>query len=196
MHELTANTISYDSLQPRKVEGIENFRDFKCSKHEFEEYLQVTATYDQNAQMRQTYVFMYNGVIVGYVALAMSDVPAKEQKRLNIDTYGTVPALWISHLATHKQYERRGIGRNMILWAIKYARIMSKRIGCRVVLVNSQTDVVDFYKKNGFVYALSKNQKFHFLQKFCSKIKLVRNSKIDSQTMYFDIDDTPKPEIS
>ena len=130
--------------------GVENLSDFRCSKPEFEEYLRVNALDDQNAGMGRTYVFSYKGHIVGYVVLAMAHMHKAEQKHLNIDTYGTVPALLISHLATHKQYERRGVGANMLFWTIKYGKNMAKNVGCRVVLVSASADVSGFYEKNGF----------------------------------------------
>lgn len=127
--------------------------DFRCSKPEFEEYLRVDALYDQDAHMGQTHIFMYEGRVVGYVVLAMAHMPMAEQKTPDIDTYGTVPALLISHLATHRQYGRRGIGRNMILWVVGYGRKIAKKIGCRIVLVSSDSDVIGSYEKNGLVRA-------------------------------------------
>ena len=153
---MTRKPIPYDQLRPTNITGVEDFSDFKCSDPEFEEYLRVSALYDQNAGMGRTYAFMHEGRIVGYVVLAAADVPDKEQKRLNIDTYGSVPALLISHLATHEQYERRRVGRNMVLWSIGYAKNLAKNIGCRIVLVGAKPDVSGFYEKMGFVHAGAK----------------------------------------
>lgn len=150
---MTHGSVSYGDLSPGTITGMENFKDFECSDPEFEDYLRVSALYDQDAGMGRTYVFRYEGRIVGYIVLAMAHLPGAEQAHLNIDTYGTVPALLISHLATHKRYERRGIGRNMVLWAINYARKAAKNMGCRIVLVGSKPDVLEFYEKLEFVHA-------------------------------------------
>lgn len=56
----------------------------------------------------------------------------------------------ISHLATDRRYERRGVGSLMVQCAIKHARFLSKIVGCRAVLVRSEPDVVGFYEKLGF----------------------------------------------
>ena len=153
---MARDIIPYHDLQSMCMTGVENLRDFRCSKPEFEEYLRVDALYDQDAQMGHTYLFVYDRQIVGYVVLAMAHMPAREQKHLDIDTHGTVPALLISHLATHKQYERRGVGRGMILWVIRYARRLSKKMGCRAVLVSSDKDVVGFYEKIGFFHGTAR----------------------------------------
>ena len=150
---MTHKPIPYDQLLPTNITGVEDFSDFKCSDPEFEEYLRVSALYDQNAGMGRTYAFMHEGRIVGYVVLAAAAVPDREQKRLNIDTYGSVPALLISHLATHEQYERRRVGRNMVLWSIGYAKNLAKNIGCRIVLVGADPGVEEFHEKIGFVRA-------------------------------------------
>ena len=146
------NPIPYDQIQPRSITESEDFGGFACSKPEFAEYLKADAYYDQEAQLGRTYVFEHEGRIVGYIVLAMAHMPVTKQQRLNINTYGTVPALLISHLATHEQYERRGVGTNMLLWAISYGKRISEIVGCRMVIVSSDTDVVDFYKKSGFVH--------------------------------------------
>ena len=145
--------IGHDQLCPQKITGTENLGDFRCSDPEFEEYLRVSALYDQSVGMGRTYAFMHEGRIAGYIVLAAAHVPDTEQKRLNIDTYGPVPGLVISHLATHEEYERRGVGRNMVLWAIDYAKDLAENIGCRIVVVGADPEVEGFYEKIGFVHA-------------------------------------------
>ena len=145
--------IGHDQLCPQKITGTEDLRDFRCSDPEFEEYLRVGALYDQNAGMGRTCAFVHEGRIAGYIVLAAAHVPDTEQKYLNIDTYGPVPGLLISHLATHKEYERRGVGRNMVLWVIDYARDLAENIGCRIVVVGADPEVAEFYEKIGFVHA-------------------------------------------
>ena len=74
----------------------------------------------------------------------------EEQGRLGIDTFGHIPALLISHLATDMRYVHRGVGRLVVGWASAYAKSLSDMIGCRVVLVKLEPDVVGFYQKLGF----------------------------------------------
>lgn len=123
--------------------------DFCCAKPDFEEYFKVTSVYDQQKQMGQPYVFVWNGRVVGYIVLAMDHLN-EEQGRLDIDTFGHIPALLISHLATDARYVHRGVGSLMVGWASAYAKSISDMIGCRVVLVKSEPDVVGFYEKLGF----------------------------------------------
>lgn len=122
---------------------------FRCSKPEFAEYFSVQAVYDQMHQIGQPYVFERSGRIVGYVVLSMDRLDM-EKEVLGIDAFGNIPALLIGHLATDERDERRGVGSAMVEWSIAYARRLSSAVGCRVVGVNSEPDVVEFYAKLGF----------------------------------------------
>ena len=124
---------------------------FKCKKPEFTEYLNASAPYDQRKRMGQIYWAMERNKITGYMVLAMGNVDQEKQPDLDIDSYGPVPALLIARLATDERYEGQGVGRLMTSYAVRVARAMASRVGCRAVLANSEPDVVGFYEKVGFV---------------------------------------------
>ena len=124
--------------------------DFRCRKPEFAEYLNINAAYDQQQRMGQLYWAISNGETVGYMTLAMGSAGEKRQADLRIDTYGPIPALVIARLATDERYERQGVGRYMISYAIGTARRMAMDTGCRAVLADSAPDAVRFYEKMGF----------------------------------------------
>ena len=126
--------------------------DFISSKEQFTEYFQVHAYNDQKEQTGQTWVFMHSGKIVGFTTIAMAYMKKSECEELAIDSFGNIPALLIGHLATHKDFERQGIDKYMVSWAINKAIDYSESIGCRLVILNPESDVIDFYKKRGFAY--------------------------------------------
>ena len=133
----------------RRMNADDTIRKFRCSKPEFEEYLAVHALYDQTHQVGQPYVFEHEGRIVGYIVLSMDRLDERKEV-LGIDTFGNIPALLVGRLATDARYERRGVGRSMMEWAVANASLLSRIVGCRVVLVNSEPDVVGFYEKLKF----------------------------------------------
>ena len=122
---------------------------FRCRKPEFAEYLDISAACDQQQRMGRMYWAVHNDDIVGYMMLAMGSAGEERPADLGIDMYGHIPALAIARLATDKRYERRGIGRYMTSYAIKFARRMAMDVGCRVTLANSAPDAVGFCEKNG-----------------------------------------------
>lgn len=69
---------------------------------------------------------------------------------MGIDTHGPIPAPVITRLATDERYERRGIGRYVVSYAVRLARIMAMDAGCRIVLANSEPDAAGFYEAVGF----------------------------------------------
>ena len=125
-------------------------RDFRCKKTEFAEYLNAIATYDQQQRMGRAYWAVRESKVVGYTVLAMGSVDKGRQVDLGIDTYGPIPALLITRLATDERYERQGIGSYLISHAYRLATKMARNVGCRIVYANSEPDVVGFYKATGF----------------------------------------------
>ena len=134
----------------KKADG-EMPRGFECRKQDFTEYLKYNAVYDQQQRMGQLYLAMHKDRVVGYMMLAANRLDKDKQKKLGIDSYGHIPAMLISLLAVDKRYERQGIGRFMVQYAQNLATGVAADMGCRVVLVNSEPDVVGFYKKFKFV---------------------------------------------
>ena len=125
--------------------------DFECRKQDFVDYLLYNAAYDQQQRMGQMYWALYEDKVVGYMMLAANRLDKDKQKKLGIDSYWHIPALLISLLAVDKRYEGRGIGSFMVQYAQNLAGGVAADMGCRVVLVNSEPDVVEFYKKLKFV---------------------------------------------
>lgn len=82
----------------------------------------------------------------------MAHMKKDEYEDLHINTFGNIPALLIGHLATHKDHEHKGVGRYMVSWVISKAIEFSETVGCRLVMLNPDKDVIGFYDKLGFTY--------------------------------------------
>ena len=137
-------------LEVVKADAKRTPADFRCRRPEFAEYLYIESIYDRQERMGRMYWSLHDGKIVGYMMLAMGHVTKMQQAGLGIDAYGHMPALVIARLATDERYERRGVGRRMVSYAISLAARMSMDAGCRAVIANSEPDAVGFYEKMGF----------------------------------------------
>ena len=124
--------------------------DFRCKKPEFAEYLNASAAYDQRQRMGRMHWAVCGNKVVGYTVLALGSMDKGWQVDLGIDTYGPIPALLIARLATDERYERQGIGRYLVSHAYRFATKLAENAGCRIVLANSEPDVVGFYESTGF----------------------------------------------
>lgn len=87
----------------------------------------------------------------------------KRHESFDVDTYGNIPALLIGYLATHKDYERKGIGTFMVQWACNQAVQFSKSIGCRLVMLDPENNAVGFYKKLHFSHISNSNDDVMFV---------------------------------
>jgi ribosomal protein S18 acetylase RimI-like enzyme len=126
--------------------------------------------------------WLAGGELAGYVATAASHVEMLiEDQRTELDVQqqimpaGTVlktfPALKIGMLGTCNEYRRKGLGKEMVLYAVGQAMKLSETVGCRFVSVDSDKteEAIGLYMSCGF--------------------KEVQQKKPDRQTvwMYYDL---------
>ena len=97
---------------------------------------------------------MYDDVILGFVTLATASVKSRDVAgRGKWLRFGEVPALLIGQLATHSEYEGRCVGRTLVRLAVAEAVILSKRVGCRLVVLHPHKNVISWYESQGFKLA-------------------------------------------
>ncbi|RNJ77528.1 MAG: GNAT family N-acetyltransferase, partial [Nitrosopumilus sp. H8] len=131
----------------KNTPGIDNFKN---QKPEMVSHIKTRALEDQKTKLGTTWTWVYdNKIILGYISIAMFSIEKKivfEQDRsFKSVPYGSIPALLIGQLATHENYQGKGIGEFMVLWAIDQAREYSKKIGCRLVMLHPHDDVIGWY---------------------------------------------------
>lgn len=104
--------------------------------------------------MNRTWTCMENGAVIGYISVAMGHMRPGRDPALRGMGYGNVPALLVGYLATDKRHVRQGVASNLLLWAVHEATRASKRVGCRILMLNpiDDPDVKRFYRRRGFRY--------------------------------------------
>lgn len=132
---------------------------FKCSKQQYENYIKKEAFDDQDEEIGQTWLFVYKKKeVIGYVTIAMADLNKNDHKKLESFPHSNVPGLLIGQIATHKDFEGLGVGKTMIDWVVTEAKNYQNNIGCRVVVLSPENDVISWYKKIGFVHIQHKRK--------------------------------------
>ncbi len=121
---------------------------FKNQKRNMVDHLQKDALNEQSRKIGVG-VWVYDGrVALGYVTPAAYSVNKmrirNERSCKGTERFpcNTIPALLIGQLATHEEYERRGVSKMTAAWATKMAMELSKVVGCRMVVVHPHGDVV------------------------------------------------------
>lgn len=135
--------------------GITTDSTFECKTREFTEYYQMHSVIDMEYGISKTWQMTHDGKVVGYISLATSHMEKDESEYFNAKELGkNIPAVLVSHLATRKGWEKKGIGETLLKWAINKAVIISNTVACRVIMLNpyASEDVRNFYINRGFTY--------------------------------------------
>ena len=107
--------------------------------------------------MGQTSLFIYRSEIVGYYTLCCATLRLNTQEKKNAKLeeiqFQQIPAIKIGQFAVEKNYQRLGVGTEMIRVAIAEARKYCRKAGCRFIIVDAHNEerVISFYETNDFV---------------------------------------------
>ncbi len=144
-----------------KLTEEHNLNDFKSYEPELVSFLIEDALCNQHQNLSVTFLWFYKNRIAGYITLLTDKINLegnlKEFFREKDIHYKSLPALKIGRLCVHDDFLRRGIGKLMLLFAIKTANDINKsKAGCRFITLDAkrnirkELDSIHFYKRLGF----------------------------------------------
>jgi len=125
---------------------------FECVTSDLNAFLKEDAFKNQEELFGKTYLCCHSDDLVGYITFSTDIIKKKEVPNENLGSvpYTEYPAIKIARLAVDKNYERRGVGRFLLLVALGKAVKISNEVGCRFITVDSKKESIEFYKKGGF----------------------------------------------
>ncbi len=135
---------------------------FRCREPDLTEFLIEDALGNQAARLSVTRIVSVEGRIAGFFTLTNDCIIRKGINDGDGEEwypYPHYPAVKIARLATHQDYEGRGIGRAMLVKTVAIAMRLSQYVGCRMITVDSKPDSEGFYMKYGFQRALMERKK-------------------------------------
>jgi predicted GNAT family N-acyltransferase len=159
----TRNTFVDGDWVLRKVEPQSLCDSFDCGDDDLNEYFHVDAIHHRRELLGQSYYLHEQSS--PYLVVALIDfcndtvhlaaykralekysdlIPIVEQKR-----YLYLPAVKITRFGIQKEFQGNNLGSH-VLNMVKKFFTTDNRTGCRFVTVDSYTNVVGFYEKNGF----------------------------------------------
>ena len=128
--------------------------NFDCGEPALNEFLQRLAGQQQRRGFGKTYVALADdGVTVtGFVTLSAGQVATQQlPATLKLPRY-PAPVLRIGRLAVDRRQQGRGIGQELLSFALHLAREFSQRVGLYAVLVDAKNDKAkSFYASLGFL---------------------------------------------
>jgi len=133
-----------------------NRNDFDCGKELLNHYLKIQAGQDIKRGLCACFVLADNRTIQGYYTLSNNSIPldhlsAEIQKKLP-SSYRSIPVTLLGRLAIEKKYQGRGIGKILLIDALKRSYEVSREIGSFAVVVDPLDDAAErFYEKYDFI---------------------------------------------
>ena len=135
--------------------GVQHLREgFDCGEAALNDFLLRQAGQQQRRGFGKTYVALAeDGVTVtGFVTVSAGQVATTSlPSQLKLPRY-PAPMLRIGRLAVDARHQGKGIGQNLLAFALRLAVEFSQRVGLYAVVVDAKHDKAQaFYVKLGFI---------------------------------------------
>jgi predicted GNAT family N-acyltransferase len=135
-----------------------NRKDFDCGKELLNDYLKTQAGQDVKRKLAACFVLTDSetNIIQGYYTLSNSSIPLSSfsvqiQKKLP-KSYKAIPATLLGRLAIDKNQQGNGIGKILLIDALKRSYSIANEIGSFAVVVDPIDDEAKgFYHKYDFI---------------------------------------------
>ena len=143
-----------------RVEVLDATHDrasFCCESEPLQRYLREQADQDAKRHIAVPFVLVQGAIeIIGYYTLSSTilraeDLPSDLLKKLKLPKYPQLPATLLGRLARHSAHRGGGIGRLLLLDALKRAYTLSKQIASLAVIVDAKDErASQFYRDYDF----------------------------------------------
>ncbi len=148
-----------------------NRNHFDCGKELLNTYLKTQARQDMKRKLSVCFVLVESSTVEvqGYYTLSNNSVPLTSfsesiQKKLP-KSYKSIPVTLLGRLAIDQKYQGHGIGKILLIDALKRSYEVSKEIGSFAVVVDPIDEEAErFYKKYDFIKLPNSGKMFIAIQ--------------------------------
>lgn len=135
-----------------------NRKDFDCGKELLNNYLRTQAGQDVKRRLSACFFMADNEtkVIQGYYTLSNNSIPLSsfsEQIQNKLPkSYKSIPTTLLGRLAIDKKFQGKGIGKILLIDALRRSYEISNKIGSFGIIVDPiDEEAKNFYKKYDFI---------------------------------------------
>jgi len=146
-------SIKWEDIHVEALNSGHDFSDFYCVSGDLNDFIKNDARREQECMLSRTYLFSYEGSVIGFVSLSADSVAAPRLKSEDVvkkkdsskSVYSNLPCILIGRLAVIEKYERQGIGTNILNWAVGLITdVVCKSVGCRYITVDPKKNLSIF----------------------------------------------------
>ena len=156
------NIISDDDVEIVHIsdEHEDVIKSFETDAEELKKFLVEDAIRNQKLLISNTSLLFYKpeGRVIAYItfladAIEIQGTPLRSSFLKKGIRYSTMPALKIGRLCVDKNYECRGVGTKLIIFAFMQAIELNEIAACRFLTVDAKLETAadEFYERMGFI---------------------------------------------
>ncbi|PRD43041.1 GNAT family N-acetyltransferase [Phyllobacterium phragmitis] len=139
---------------PRQLIEEDNRQAFDCGRDSMNEWFRRHAWRNQQLGVSRSTVICdaQTGEIAGYVTLAMGHIEREYlPKASQRNRPENIPIFLLGQLAVDRRFQKTGVARSLLFYALKTSVRVAKEVGCVGVLTHPLDDEVRaFYRRFGF----------------------------------------------
>jgi GNAT superfamily N-acetyltransferase len=137
---------------PTPITEAHDLGQFSCGVSSLDDWLQKRALKNERASVSRTYVTRDGKRVVGYYCLAAGAISLQEApKKMTRNMPGPIPVLVLGRLAIDTDYQNLGIGKALLLDAVRRTVQAGQIAGVSALLVHALSEESRrFYLSRGF----------------------------------------------
>ncbi|MDO5852805.1 MAG: hypothetical protein Q4Q62_01830 [Thermoplasmata archaeon] len=151
------------------IQGL--FDEFSCSRNpEVESYLHHSAIMMEKKDLSRTYLVFdaESGMLIGFFSLGIrcmtvdpknKSISESFRKRMNVDSDTSVAQAYLLGQLARNDGSPKGYGKEMVDEALEVMHQCKERVGCRLVRVDCDDDLIPYYESLGFTLVVRNGPK-------------------------------------
>ncbi len=137
---------------PKALSTDHNLDDFDCGHDTLNDWLKGRAIKNEASGASRTYVVCLQNHVIAYYTLATGAVQCPDAPgRIRRNMPDPIPVMVLGRLAVHLNWQKKGLGSDLLADAVKRTLQASEIAGIRAFVVHALSDAAkQFYERFGF----------------------------------------------